>query len=44
MADVIKKMPKYKLLLAKYTMHIKLIQDCWKIFEDKDLATLGEIE
>ncbi|KRW98925.1 Sec1-like protein [Pseudocohnilembus persalinus] len=44
MSDVIKKMPKYKQLLTKYTMHIKLIQDFWKIFEEKDVKSLGEIE
>lgn len=37
-------MPQYQELLGKYTMHMQLIDDCWKLFEAKDLADLGELE
>jgi hypothetical protein len=31
-------------LLSKYTMHMKIIEDCWQQFEHKNLNDIGELE
>ncbi|EGR28704.1 syntaxin binding protein 1, putative [Ichthyophthirius multifiliis] len=44
MQEIIRSMPQYQEQLAKYNMHMKLIGDIWKVFEDKNLKDLGELE
>ena len=44
MSEIIRTMPQYENSLKKYTMHMKLIEDCWSIFEKKDLKDIGELE
>ena len=44
MGEIVKKMPMYKELMAKYTLHMSLIESCLKVFTQRDLKELGEIE
>ena len=44
MGEIVKKMPMYKELMGKYTLHMSLIEGCLKAFNAKDLKELGEIE
>lgn len=44
MGEIVKKMPMYKELLGKYTLHMSLIEQCIKIFQGKELKDLGEVE
>ena len=37
-------MPQYKELMANYQMHINFIQECMRIFHEKDLNNIGELE
>ncbi|KAL4499311.1 hypothetical protein ABPG72_006897 [Tetrahymena utriculariae] len=44
MSEIIRSMPQYQELIAKYNMHMKIIEDCWNMFELKDLKMVGELE
>lgn len=44
MSEIVKSMPQYNELLNKYTMHMKLIEKSWGIFEKKDLREIGDLE
>jgi syntaxin-binding protein 1 len=44
MGEIVKKMPMYKELMGKYTLHMTLIEECLKAFNKKELKELGEIE
>lgn len=44
MAEIVRAMPQYQQILNKYVLHMKLIERCYKIFENRDLKEVGEIE
>ncbi|CAD8085369.1 unnamed protein product [Paramecium sonneborni] len=44
MSEIVKTLPQYNELLGKYTLHMKLIEKSWAIFENKGLKEIGEIE
>ena len=44
MGEIIKSLPQYNELLAKYSLHMKLIEKAWTVFEEKELKELGELE
>nr|CAH69616.1 Sec1-4 syntaxin-binding protein [Paramecium tetraurelia] len=44
MSEIVKTLPQYNELLGKYTLHMKLIEKSWSIFENKGLKEIGEIE
>mmetsp|Transcript_14020 Transcript_14020/g.11997 ORF Transcript_14020/g.11997 Transcript_14020/m.11997 type:complete len:614 (+) Transcript_14020:59-1900(+) len=44
MGEIVKKMPQYKELMSKYTLHMSLIEQCIKYFKTKDLKGLQDIE
>ena len=44
MSEIVKSMPQYNELLNKYTLHMKLIEKSWAIFEKKDLREIGDLE
>ena len=44
MAEIVRAMPQYQQILNKYVLHMKLIERCYKIFENRDLKEVGEVE
>jgi len=44
MSDIVKSMPMYQEVLGKYTLHISLIQECVKVFNEQGLKEIGDLE
>ncbi|CAD8191115.1 unnamed protein product [Paramecium pentaurelia] len=44
MTDIVKTMPQYQELVAKYTMHMEIVEKCLEIYRQKDLQEVGELE
>lgn len=44
MSDIVKSMPMYQEVLGKYTVHMSLIQECVRIFNEQELKEIGDIE
>ncbi|CAD8095841.1 unnamed protein product [Paramecium sonneborni] len=44
MTDIVKTMPQYQDLVAKYTMHMEIVEKCLDLYRQKDLQEVGELE
>jgi len=44
MADAVKKMPQYREMLGKYSLHINLATECMKLFKKRDLMAIAGLE